>query len=811
MKSDTDSPATVPDLHYDVDLSVGFRSGEFRGSVEVEVDDPGPDFRLNVVELDVRSTAVDGSLVDAPVDLASESIRLPPLGPGRHRIRVEFAGHALEGGLTGLYRSNYGDGRTILTTQMYPNGTRRLFPCVDEPTAKGVFRMAVAVDEPVGVIFNTPAETDEARGTGRWVRFAPTPKMSPYLIYLGIGPFELREETKDGVQIVVAAPPGRTDAGSVALDVARRSLLGYEEYYRLPYPLRKLHLVAVPAFWAGAMENWGAIAFRETALLVDPTTDPFLRRYIVSTIVHEVAHQWFGNLVTMRWWDDFWLNESFATFVGYALCDRLYPGADWWGDFLQRETGTGLVQDALTTTHPIQVEVHHPSEIAEIADRISYGKGASVLRMVEAYIGEEAFRRGVTEYLTRFQYANARGEDLWNALEGASRKPVARVMERWIRQPGHPVIEVAREDGHLRLRQTSFVIGRPPTAELWPVPVRVGDGPRAQEVLLDGAEASLSFPPGEVPLVNPSRTGFYHVRYRGDLGPEMRARVPKLDAIDQWGFLSDEFLFFLDGSTSASAYRETLGQLSESGHYLPVRSAVTQLIGLRPYLGDRSPWGRAATSFLTAQLDRVGLDPVPGEPETTDVIRSLATYARDLWDPAFAASMGARFEEWERTPGSLRNAVAIGRVLSGGAAGFDDVRARLDRAASDEEAEVLAEALAFAPGGPEMERALALLDSGSLASSRVWDVLRDAGRVASTRRQIWEWFVERADRLEKQWTGTGLLAVLFPTFIPLFGYERPEMVREYFAAHDFAEAHRGVDEGLEWLRVFLAVRARPDS
>lgn len=801
----------MPAARYDVDLTVAFRTGEFRGEVEVEVDYPGPEFRLNAADLVVHRAAVDGATVDAPMDPSTESIRFPPIGAGAHRIRVEFSGRALETGLTGLYRSNYGDGRTILTTQMYPNGTRRLFPCVDEPTAKAVFRLTVEVDEPVGVIFNTPAETEELVGSGRRVRFAPTPKMSPYLIYLGIGPFELRAEEKDGIRIVVAAPPGRTEAGTVALDVARRSLHGYEEYYRLPYPLQKLHLVAVPAFWAGAMENWGAIAFRETALLVDPTTDPFLRRYIVSTIVHEVAHQWFGNLVTMRWWDDFWLNESFATFVGYALCDRLYPGADWWGDFLQRETGTGLVQDALTTTHPIQVEVHHPSEIAEIADRISYGKGASVLRMVEAYIGEEAFRRGVTDYLTRFQYANAQGEDLWNALERASQKPVARVMERWVRLPGHPVIEVAREDGQLRLRQRPFTIGRSSAPELWPVPVRVNMHSGTRELLLDGAEASVQVTGDDVPVVNPARTGFYHVRYLGALASRVRSQVPSLDAIDQWGFLSDEFLFFLDGSTSGSAYRESIGQLAGSHHYLPVRAAVTQLIGLRPYLGDRPAWARAARSFLASQLDRIGIDPMSGEPETTDVVRSLATYARDLWDPEFARSMGARFGAWGKTPGSLRNAVAIGRVLSGGPAGFDDVRAQLDRAASDEEAEVLAEALMFAPGGAEMERALALLDSGSLSSSRVWDVLRDSGRIESTRAQIWEWFAQRGDRLAQQWKGTGLLAVLFPTFIPIFGFERPEEVRAYFRAHDFAEAHRGVDEGLEWLRVFLAVRERPDT
>jgi tricorn protease interacting factor F2/3 len=798
-------------LDYDVSLSITGNDEVFRGHVAVRFQDETPRFKLHVRDLELTGAQLDGTHVrydELPLEEAIE-FAVPSAGP--HTLSLEFRGRALASGLTGVYRSPYGPGRTILTTQMYPTGCRRLFPCVDIPTAKAVFRFRIEVDAGVEVIFNTPSVGEERRGDRTTITFAPTPKMSTYLVYLGVGPFESRATTSDGITVIVATPPGRSDAATVALDMGSRCLKAYQEYYRLPYPLTKLHLVAVPAFWAGAMENWGAIAFREVALLVDPATDPFLRRYIVVTIAHEVAHQWFGNLVTMKWWDDFWLNESFATFVSYALVDRLFPGDDYWADFLLRETGRGLARDALGTTHPIQVSIRDPSEIAEIADDISYGKGASVLRMIEEYIGADAFRRGVTDYLTRYQYANAAGADLWAALQGASQRPVVEIMSRWIQTAGHPVLDVTWQDGTLQVRQEKFVLGQPTDSTLWPVPVTFQTPTERRPMLLEERTASIPFASVDHLLVNPGRTGFYHVRYHGKLLQQMQRDLPELPAIDQWGFLADAYLFLLQGDLSPESFRSLWAGTTGITGYLPARTAVGFGRDLFPLFGGRPEWGVVATKVLRSHLERVGLDPRPGEPETADVLRSFASQFLALWDDDFAREIGARIERFDSVPGGLRAAVAEGRVKSGGEKGYAEVRARLPLARTDEEAELLASALVRSPGPAELRQTLELLDSGDLSSSRVWDVLRYATVFPPGYDGLWKWLSVRLPDLNAKWTGTGLLGLLLTDVVSYLGLDREAELRSYFAAHPFPEAKRGIEEGFERLTLLKRLRAAPDA
>ncbi|MCI4350434.1 MAG: M1 family metallopeptidase [Thermoplasmata archaeon] len=801
----------MPVRSYDVWLSISESDAVIEGSVDVEFVDEAPRFRLNARDLQLTKPRLDGEAVTLAEVPASEAVDIPVATPGPHTVHLEFRGQPLAAGLTGVYRSPYGPGRTILTSQMYPTGCRRLFPCVDEPTAKAVFRVRVEVDAGTQVIFNTPALHEALHEGRKTITFAPTPKMSSYLVYLGVGEFETRSIESNGVALTVATPAGRSAAGELALELGGRCLAAYQEYYGLPYPLPKLHLVAVPAFWAGAMENWGAIAFRETALLVDSTTDPFLRRYIIVTIAHEIAHQWFGNLVTMKWWDDFWLNESFATFVSYALVDRLYPNDDYWGDFLTRETGRGLLRDALATTHPIQVSIGDPSEIAEIADDISYGKGASILRMIEEYLGTEPFRRGVTEYLTRYQYANASGVDLWDSLQNASQKPVAAIMARWIQTPGHPVLDVAWDNGSLTLRQERFTLGQPPDDTLWPVPVTFHSGDDRRSLLLDGRSTSLPLATPERLLVNPGRTGFYHVRYDARLLERMERELPHLPAIDQWGFLVDAYLFLLGGSLAPRQFRALWQEAASISHYLPARAAVGYGRDLYPVFGNDPQWRSAAIRILRAHLDRVGLDPRPGEAATSDVIRSFASQFLVLWDDAFAREIGQRLDRFESVPGGLRSAVAEGRARSGGAAGYAELRARLPLAATDEEAETIACALVRAPGAAELRQTLELLDSGSLSSSRVWDVLRSATPFTPIHDGLWAWAQGRLRDLESKWTGTGLLGLLLTDLIAVLGIEREPELRAYFAQNSFPEAKRAIEEGFERAGLLRRLRRAPDG
>ena len=314
------------------------------------------------------------------------------------------------------------------------------------------------------------SKNDTADGRVRH-RFHPTPRMSTYLLFIGIGRFEEVKLSSQGLEVIAAARPKQAHKSKFILGIASAVLKDYSQYFGIAYPLEKLHLIALPEYHTGAMENWGAITSRESYVLVGERSGVSSRKRAALVITHEIAHQWFGDLVTMKWWNDLWLNESFATFMEHKMMSRARPEWDVWADFLRFETFRSMNQDALRNTHPIEVRVDTPDEIGQAFDAISYGKGANVIRMIESYIGEENFRKGVSDYLHKFSYSNARGKDLWKSLESSSGQPVSRIMGAWVRKPGYPLVKVMTSRGRVTLSQSRFSLENVPTRETWPIPV----------------------------------------------------------------------------------------------------------------------------------------------------------------------------------------------------------------------------------------------------------------------------------------------------------------------------------------------------
>ena len=418
----------------------------------------------------VVECAVDGArltphpeLEEVWIDLPTESASVP----------VRFRGRASEKGLIGIYRSRYGSSH-ILTTQCEATGARQLFPCFDRPDRKAILKLRLTIDDGLEAIFNTPDVSSTQAAGRRTIVFEPTPAMSTYLTYLAVGRFEWHRGPPGRVRVSVAAPPGRASAGAFAVARASESLEAFERIFGIPYPLPKLDLIAVPEFAFGAMENWGAISFREMRLLVDERTDARARQQTLFTIAHEVAHQWFGNLVTMQWWTDIWLNESFATLMQEELCEELYPATNSLPDYLTELLTSALTGDSAPSTHPVSVAVDRPEEIGQVFDSISYGKGSAVLRMVEAYIGRPAFRRGVTQYLKDHAYGNATSHDLWTALERASGQPLRPLLAAWLQRPGLPLIRARLDAGRLHLTQERYSLDGHHTPETWPIPLAIG-------------------------------------------------------------------------------------------------------------------------------------------------------------------------------------------------------------------------------------------------------------------------------------------------------------------------------------------------
>src|SRR5437867_1821088 len=461
MPKETDHrlPNTVRPEKYTIELRPDLTRFTFQGeeSVAIRVLRPVKTIELNASQLEVTQAALrlpGGRTVPAAkVEHLQDAQRLrltfeASIPKGIATLHLVFHG-VLNDELAGFYRSKYTmtDGRQgyMAATQFESTDARRAFPCWDEPSAKATFELSLVVPDGQAAISNTPIAAEKDLGDGtRLVQFAESPRMSTYLLAFVIGPLQAIEaRARGGTRIGVWALPDRIVHGGWARDESIRILDYLNDYYGVPYPLPKLDHVSLQDFAAGAMENWGAITYRERILLLNPATSSSqTRQNITSVIAHETAHMWFGDLVTMSWWDDLWLNESFATWMGSKTVGALHPDWRMWTQFLNTETVHGLTLDGLRNSHPIEVPVKDPAEIREIFDDISYAKGASILRMLEQFLGESTFRRGTRNYLKEFSYGNTRTEDLWRALGTASGKPVGALMGTWTRQTGFPLLDV---------------------------------------------------------------------------------------------------------------------------------------------------------------------------------------------------------------------------------------------------------------------------------------------------------------------------------------------------------------------------------
>ncbi|MGI0100597.1 MAG: M1 family metallopeptidase, partial [Candidatus Micrarchaeaceae archaeon] len=441
-------------MEYILEFEPDFRTFRYKGkcTIKVLIKKPTNKIALNSAELAIRDARVTSGkdIQDASIRTSAkdETLLLVLKRPakGKAELCIEFDGTNNDG-MYGFYRSRYlnnGKEGYILTSQFEPADARKAFPCFDEPEFKAVFSLSFIVDSNLEAISNMPIKNTKALGSKKRITFYTTPRMSTYLLYLAVGKFEYNTSKYRNMMFRVITVPGRGKNTKMPMDFGKRFLKFYESYFGIDFPLPKMDLIAIPDFSAGAMENWGAITFREIELLGDEkATSTAVKQRIAEVIAHELAHQWFGDLVTMRWWDDLWLNESFATFMATKAVDSVFPE---WEFGLQDSVGilsTALAADQYMSTHPINVRVSEPSEINEIFDSISYDKGGSVLAMLEDYAGKEAFRKGLHAYLGKHAYSNATKYDLWDAIEAITRKidkntKFSKVAKDWIDKTGYP-------------------------------------------------------------------------------------------------------------------------------------------------------------------------------------------------------------------------------------------------------------------------------------------------------------------------------------------------------------------------------------
>jgi aminopeptidase N len=621
--------------HYELSLDLDRSKRNFNGIVTIhgELVENSSAIVLHAKDLTIESTLIDGQSAIATAGANDElSITFDGLQAGEHIIVVSFSGKITDAmhGLYPCYYEHAGVKKELLATQFESHHAREVFPCIDEPEAKSTFDVTLTTEDSVVVLGNMPVNYQDTDGRKMVTKFETTPRMSTYLLAFVVGEMHQKTaKTKDGVEVNIWATPAQSSESlDFALDIAVRSIEFYNDYFGTPYPLPKSDHVALPDFSSGAMENWGLITYREIALLADPkTTSISSRQYIATVITHELAHQWFGNLVTMKWWNDLWLNESFATLMEYLAVDALHPEWNMWLEFATNESIMALRRDSIDGVQSVQVDVNHPDEISTLFDgAIVYAKGARLLRMIQHYIGDEAFQRGLSSYFQKFAYKNTVGNDLWDELATASGKEVTTIMNTWISQPGYPVVHVTRDDAKVTLRQEQFFVGpHQSSTKLWPIPLNASND--ASPEIFD--QQTTSFDSIDSVQLNIGDTAHFISHYDeqslGDIIQKISDNT--LDPIGRVQLL-DEAILLARGNVLSTQQLIPLINAYRHETNEPVWNMIAIALGeLRKFVEDNEEaeqkLRQLSASLSHDQYQRLGWQAQDGESEEDTKLRSL--------------------------------------------------------------------------------------------------------------------------------------------------------------------------------------------
>jgi len=660
-------------INYALEFEPIFKNFTFNGKeiITIECKESVNSITLHCAELKIRSCHVRHNGISEKAITKTDgkkeelTIIIKKKIKGTAFVEIAFTGE-LNDRLLGFYRSQYkqnGKTKYLATSQFEAADARRTFPCWDEPEAKATFDISIIAENKFTAISNMPVISKKKMKTRTLYKFAKTPIMSTYLLYLAVGEFEYLTGKAGKIQVRVITTKGNKSKGKFSLELGKKLLLSYEKYFGIKYPLPKLDLIAIPDFASGAMENWGAITFRETILLYDTkTSSTKTKQYIAEVISHEIAHQWFGNLVTMKWWNDLWLNESFATFMATKFVDKFYPEWDLWNQFVEDAMNTAMGLDSLKNTHPIDVKVNSTSEIREIFDAISYDKGGCVLRMLEHYVGESNFQKGLKQYLADFKYKNAEGRDLWDAIGKISKMPVRAMVSTWLKQPGFPVVEIEKQDSTLHLKQRRYMLesDKKTNKGLWFIPLSVGLEDESFQKLFTKKSMSVKLPKDSIGFVaNFGRKGFYRVKYDKStlLDLKMLVDQKQIPAIDRWAIQNDLFSLCISGDETVHNYLDFSDAYYDEDSYLSSVNVAHNLSSLYFRAFDEefsSEIRNYAVNYLKKVLYDLGWTPKKTDKHTDALMRAFAiSILGKLDDDEVTIESENRYKQFLKNPSSL--------------------------------------------------------------------------------------------------------------------------------------------------------------
>jgi aminopeptidase N len=839
-------PQSVVPEHYTLSLNPDLKAATFSGieSIDVNLTEPTNSITLNAAEIDFKSVFVtaEGRQQKAVISLDKDKQQATftiadRLAAGKATLAISYTG-ILNNELRGFYLSKTAK-RNYAVTQFEATDARRTFPCFDEPAFKATFAVSLIIDAGDTAISNGPIisdtpgdETGPVAGK-HTLKFLTTPKMSTYLLAFLVGDFQCTAGESDGVAIRSCATPDKVALTSYSLDVAKQVLHYYNSYFGIPYPLKKLDLIALPDFEAGAMENFGAITYRETDLLLDPKTASVgARKEVAIVVAHEMAHQWFGDLVTMQWWDNLWLNEGFATWMETKAVERMHP--EWNIDeMVASDVGDTLNVDAQPTTRAIRAKADTPDEINQMFDSIAYGKAGAVLGTVENYLGEETFRQGVHNYLAAHQYANATAEDFWNAQTAASHKPVDKIMESLVAQPGEPLLTFGKPaNGSVAVSQKRFFLSpsiQPDPAQKWTLPVCFktgvpGDSPSSQGWKTETGHDCQLLTPAETTLKAPARSafanaggkGYYRSAYPPSVYATLVARVEttltpaeRISLIgDEWAQVRANKAPIGDYLDLAAAVKSDPGAEVVEAAVSGVRAASVRIAANADERAQLAAWVRSTFAPVFAKL------PPPADSDsanTRELRAALFSALGDIGkDPAILAQAREIAAKYLADPASVdatfgQTALVIA-ARNGDAALFDALQKIHETSTNPEFQEGALRLLAVFEDPALVERSLDYAASGKVRNQDAVIQFAIALQISENRDQAWKYIQNNWEKVQAQFT-TAMGAELVGSTGYFCSAGGRTSVQSFFAAHKVASSDVALKHALESIDGCVELRA----
>lgn len=812
----------VTPIRYDIEIKPDLENFTFGGveTILISIKNPTKILTLHSKEIKITTASIIFSnklkqftknyLYNKEAETVSFEFE-KPIPVGKTKLTLVFEG-ILNDKMRGFYKSSYNIGDkvyNIATTQFEATDARRAFPCFDEPAHKAVFNVSLIVPKGKTAISNTlPISREEHEAGYEIVKFSPTPKMSTYLLAFIVGDFEyIEKKSKRGVIVRIYTTHGKIHQAKFALDVTVRVLEFYEKYFDIPYPIQTLDMIALPDFASGAMENWGAVTFREVALLVDEEhSSASNRQWVALVIAHELAHQWFGNLVTMEWWTHLWLNEGFASYIEYLAVDKLFPKWDIWTQFSTNDLGVALRLDSLLNTHPIEIPVHHPSEIGEIFDEVSYSKGASIIRMLASYLGEKNFRDGLRYYLKKHSYKNTETIHLWQAFQKISRKPVASMMHTWTSKPGYPIVYASIDNKNkLRLIQERFF-----------------SSPVSKKKVKDNTTWIIpekNLITKEYIKVNFGEESFYRTAYSSDMLERLKKPVQekKISARDRLGIIRDLFATSEAGIISTTLALEFISAFKNEDDYTVWFEITSGLARIEQLLGKdqkmRALLDKLIISLFSPIIKRLGVSVRSGESHTDTLLRSLALArlgrSGDKKTIALAKSVWKAMEQGEQIHPDIRGSLYSTLASSGDMREYEGLIARYNKENLHEEKNRIGNAL----GNFQDPKILKLACDFAMSKSvRIQDTVGIISSVGANPmgRDIWIGFIKKHWQTLVTRYGDGGMALA--RLVKAIGGSAEKKhfsdFKKFFKVNDAPGAARAVEQVQERLESNILCRER---